>query len=103
MLTRSAQHLQRPCKEGRKSSAENEQKKQIVAMKEAGIFIFTLLKALQFVGFTSFSLSGEMLSRLPLIAGVLKMCFMEIFGFRVGSTTRCPMDSLLNPGETLER
>lgn len=100
MLTRSAQHLQRPCKEGRKSSAGNEQKKQIVAMKEAAIFIFTLLKASRCAGFTSFSLSGEMLSRLPLTTGVWKLCFREIPSFRVGSTTRRAVERLLNPGET---
>lgn len=38
MLTRFDQHVQCPCKEGRKSSEGNEQKKQIVAMKEAGYF-----------------------------------------------------------------
>lgn len=36
MLTRFDQHVQCPCKEGRKSSEGNKQKNQIVATKEAG-------------------------------------------------------------------
>ena len=60
MLTRSDQHVQRPCKEGRKSS---EQRKQTAAPKGA----CTLLKALQRRGFASRVLSVQTLSSLPLI------------------------------------